>query len=830
MCESNDRSVPKFPSVAFVMSDYHLESSVPKKRQSFSTNYSQQPTGQYFNGTTNILSALDTNIPSGSSIKRKRLSLLPKNVNIGAPRLLNQPGVHKRQSSFGLSQHAPSVQDLVQRSITRTGHQVPGSVNRRKSMAQAPLPPSSNGRLFENSVMNTPGANYLTSTTPKDPRPLRDRTFQMKMQQELYSFLSTNKFDIEMKHPLTNKTLKNPTQKDFVLMFQWLYKKIDPGYKFFRSIEQEVYSLLKFLEYPYLDTINKSQISAVGGSNWHIFLGMLYWMKQLVSESFDLDNIELDNFQEIQSLPQNNSVLYDESFNDSVVLKEQDLVDKLFTKYALKSYKMYMSTGGANFDNYFREMEKEYHGYMKEVTQRLGSLNEDNQQLNAQVEELSVQSEKIHANHEKSRLLELDVSRYKAFIDAQMQKKLKWPTTILKIEKDIETIKEKLSKAEESKAHILTNLNSRNFTVQTIEMMHRERAQLAKDIDSVVDKSNSVQKTVNEKFMSLKKAYEGLEKLIDSYNSYMYNLLHSITFKELPQITITGFTEEVINNDSKLGKKPDEIIPQLKELNIRTNLTVLKYDLVEAHRKNQDTLIKLHEQLDNQQQEVTSKEYTIHDLESELANFQAIDKDTKEQLEFELSSKDSEVEADQTTIRNLQKRMLADRKAAEARHFKAKSELDGFKSDLKYQYFTFFHRIGDCMNHTLNFKNDITAELESMNSKIVNEYQEHIELNKIKYFLWKNGWWATSLALLLEYSTYAMSSPPAKPARDPWFLTALEVFFIFLDTPLPIRFSESSPSSIPATSSFFSRTSWSSSRRSLADEYARFGRFSIPCK
>ncbi|KAH3662146.1 hypothetical protein OGATHE_004887, partial [Ogataea polymorpha] len=122
--------------------------------------------------------------------------------------------------------------------------------------------------------------------------------------------------------------------------------------------------------------------------------------------------------------------------------------------------------------------------------------------------ELSVQSEKIHANHEKSRLLELDVSRYKAFIDAQMQKKLKWPTTILKIEKDIETIKEKLSKAEESKAHILTNLNSRNFTVQTIEMMHRERVQLAKDIDSVVDKSNSVQKTVNEKFMSLKKAYE----------------------------------------------------------------------------------------------------------------------------------------------------------------------------------------------------------------------------------------------------------------------------------------------------------------------------------
>ncbi|KAG7908318.1 hypothetical protein KL905_001759 [Ogataea polymorpha] len=715
------------------MSEYHLESSVPRKRQSFSTNFSQQQTGQYFNGTTNILSDLDTNIPSASSMKRKRLSLLPKNVNIGAPRLLNQPSAQKRQSSFGLSQHAPSVQDLVQRSLTRTGIPAPGSVNRRRSLAQHQPPPSSNGRLFENSVVNTPGAHYMTPTQPRDPRPLRDRNFQLKMQQELYAFLSTNKFDIEMKHPLTNKTLKNPTQKDFVLMFQWLYKKIDPGYKFLRSIEQEVYSLLKFLEYPYLDTINKSQISAVGGSNWHVFLGMLYWLRQLVGESLNLDTVDLDNFQEAQSLPQNNSFLYDDSINDSVVMREQDLVDKLFTKYALKSYKLYMSTGGSNFDSYYKEMEKEYHGFLKEVTQRLHSIEEENNELNSKVENLSTQEAKMRANHEKSRLLELDVSRYQAFIDAQMQKKLKWPTTIMKIEKDIESIKEKLAKSEEAKSQILSGLSSKNFTVQAIEMMHRERSQLAKDIDSVVDKSNSVQKTVNEKFLSLRKAYEGLEKLIDSYNSYMYNLLHSITFKELPQITITGFTEEVINDDSKLGRKPDEIIPQLKELNVRTNLTVLKYDLVEAHRKNQDTLIKLHEQLDSQQQELTAKEYAIHDLESELASFQAIDKDTKEQLEYELSTKDAEVEADQSTIRNLQKRMLADRKAVEARHFKAKAELDKFKSDLKYQYFSFFHRIGDCMNQTLNFKNDITASLESMNTKIVNEYQEHIELSKLKY-------------------------------------------------------------------------------------------------
>ncbi|KAH0195620.1 HEC/Ndc80p family protein-like protein, partial [Aureobasidium melanogenum] len=98
---------------------------------------------------------------------------------------------------------------------------------------------------------------------------------------ELMEFLTQRNFEMEMKHTLTHKTMTSPTQKDFNMMFQFLYHCIDPAYRFQKNIDQEVPPLLKQLRYPYERNITKSQLAAVGGNNWFTFLGMLHWMMQL---------------------------------------------------------------------------------------------------------------------------------------------------------------------------------------------------------------------------------------------------------------------------------------------------------------------------------------------------------------------------------------------------------------------------------------------------------------------------------------------------------------------------------------------------------------------
>lgn len=116
---------------------------------------------------------------------------------------------------------------------------------------------------------------------PRDPRPLRDRSFQARIGQELLEYLTHNNFELEMKHSLGQNTLRSPTQKDFNYIFQFLYHRIDPGYRFQKSMDAEVPPILKQLRYPFEKGITKSQIAAVGGQNWPTFLGMLHWLMQL---------------------------------------------------------------------------------------------------------------------------------------------------------------------------------------------------------------------------------------------------------------------------------------------------------------------------------------------------------------------------------------------------------------------------------------------------------------------------------------------------------------------------------------------------------------------
>ena len=121
----------------------------------------------------------------------------------------------------------------------------------------------------------------LPATLPQDPRRLKDASVRAKMADELSEYLSRNNFEMEMMHSLNQKSFTSPTQKDFNYMFQWLYHRIDPTYRFSGKIDADVPALLKQMRYPFEKSITKSQITAVGGNNWHTFLGLLHWMMQL---------------------------------------------------------------------------------------------------------------------------------------------------------------------------------------------------------------------------------------------------------------------------------------------------------------------------------------------------------------------------------------------------------------------------------------------------------------------------------------------------------------------------------------------------------------------
>lgn len=116
------------------------------------------------------------------------------------------------------------------------------------------------------------------SQVPKDPRPIRERSYQAKMRQEIFSWLQATEYEISM------QTLTSITGKDFRAMFQHLVSVADPAYPFDPKMrfEDEFQPALKALKYPFASQIDNKWLAAPGSMHsWPTLLAVLHWLVQV---------------------------------------------------------------------------------------------------------------------------------------------------------------------------------------------------------------------------------------------------------------------------------------------------------------------------------------------------------------------------------------------------------------------------------------------------------------------------------------------------------------------------------------------------------------------
>lgn len=120
-----------------------------------------------------------------------------------------------------------------------------------------------------------------TSQAPnKDPRPIRDRQYK---EQSVYAIIAYLQESGYPQH-VVQKTLTTPTQKEFVSIFQYLYNRADPNFEFKKKMDEDVLTCLKALKYPFVDTISRSQLTAVGSPHsWPNMLAVLDWMVKMLT-------------------------------------------------------------------------------------------------------------------------------------------------------------------------------------------------------------------------------------------------------------------------------------------------------------------------------------------------------------------------------------------------------------------------------------------------------------------------------------------------------------------------------------------------------------------
>ena len=514
-----------------------------------------------------------------------------------------------------------------------------------------------------------------------------------------------------MRHPLGIKALKNPTQKDFVVIFQFLYKKVDPGYRFTKSIEHEVYYVLKNIKYPYLDSINKSQISAVGGQNWPVFLGMLYWLVQL---NLKVEEISVMDFTE-DEIP--------EELDDGTDQNELEL-ERIFINYIIKSYNAFLN----NIDDYtefYNEMRSEYDKYTEDIVKQTQRLLNENVKLRDSHQKLVAESESLVAVEKKSEALESDLFKFKAYIESMENRKLKWNNVLEQIKQEMQNSEAELVRTEEEKRQIQEQISAQGLTPKDIDRMNNERDRVSKSIDAVNLRLNEISKIVHSKELEAQQAYEELSNTLKEYNFSVYTIASTS-----PDIDASKYVVKLDNllSEERLGLRPDALLEgQDIKTDIRLNLQKLKNDINVRIHKAQDEAISLQEELDSIGETINEKSEQVESLEAKLSAGKLDYEVLYETMTKDANFYHTEIERFQSELKQIQSSSKQNMLLLDQQTKTIDMEYQKLANNVEQEREILHSKAQKMMDTVITFKLNIQGSLEDLENMVIDELEKQRE-------------------------------------------------------------------------------------------------------
>jgi kinetochore protein NDC80 len=432
---------------------------------------------------------------------------------------------------------------------------------------------------------------------------------------------------MEMKHMLSQNIIKSPTQKDFIYVFQWLYHRIDPSYKFQKNIDQEVPPLLKQLRYPYEKSITKSQIAAVGGQNWSTFLGLLHWMMQLAQM--------LDRYAGNQ-------------YDDACVEAGIDVTgDHIIFDFLSSAYRDWLAMEEEATDEdaervlapHVEGMAKAFERSNSKYQRELEILEGENQRLLKEIEDLekTTPDPAVLDNHFK--IMEEDKVKFEEYNALAMQRSEKYETRIQVLQDELDKLMAELKEAEDERRGLQRAVDDQGISMQDIDRMTAERERLQKGIETAAQRLDETKKKVADKEMEASRKLDELERMTDKYNTvaYQIGLIPSTAVNakgkdyEL-QVLVNGapnFTSSQmqgsyggagVENDRLLadpvtGYQPAHILNHDLRGQVKNSFLGLRKEIAERRKMAMDMMMEDHDLLDRAKEAIEDKRNEVEALE-----------------------------------------------------------------------------------------------------------------------------------------------------------------------------------------------------------------------
>jgi len=519
-----------------------------------------------------------------------------------------------------------------------SSHQMEQSTQRRSSVFKGRASHGAGQMGVKQSFFQTAP---VAAGVPTDPRRLKDASTRAQMAQELLEYLSHHQFEMESGHSLSPKSMTSPTQKDFNCMFQWLYHRIDPSYRFQKSIDQEVPVLLKQMRYPFEKSIMKSQIAAVGGNNWYTFLGLLHWMMQLARM--------MQSYQ-------------DGTYDDACFDAGYDISgDRIIFNFLSDAYSTWLSAEDEDDDEeaqarhiqpHVEAMAARFDAANQQHHEQVKLLEAEHKYLQDQIEELGKSGPRITKLAEQIKILEEDQVKFETYNNSMESKVKKNTDRCTFMEKAIEEIEAELEASEKERQELQNIIDSRGITISDIDRMASEKERLDTSLQTASARVEESKKRVAEKEIAASRKLDELEQTVEKYNNlgYQIGVIPStaanakgvdyeliITINDGPNFSgsqMGSSTQEASDRllaDSGTGYSPHHLLNIDLRGTVKANILALRKDIaerrnaaLEADMNNHDLLDKIKEAMDDKQAEVEALGHKVSQAEEELEKLREI--------------------------------------------------------------------------------------------------------------------------------------------------------------------------------------------------------------
>lgn len=472
---------------------------------------------------------------------------------------------------------------------------------------------------------------------PTDPRRLRDSATRQAMGQEVLDFLTQRNFEQDTKHSLTHKSMTSPTQKDFNMMFQFLYHQIDPAYRFQKNIDAEVPPLLKQLRYPFEKNISKSQLAAVGGNNWSTFLGLLHWMMQLAK------------MMEQYSMGMWDDACAEAGFDISA--------DRITFDFLSNAYKEWLSI--EDDDDEEEEAKRRIQPHVEAMASRFEQANAANleqvkaleaesKKLQEQVDELSKSAPKLAKLDETIKILEEDKQKFEQYNASMEQKVDKYTNRAELLQQEIAKCEAEMAEAEAEREDLQRKVDEQGLSVQDIDRMTNERERLMKGVETTQIRLEEAKERTGKKELETGSKLDDLESAAQRFNSIGYQIgiipatasnAHGNDYELRLQVnsgpdfsaSTSASSSDRLLQDSSSGYQPQNLLPTPDLKQIKRQLQDLRKEIserrnisLEEDMAKVDMLDKTREALEDKHSELETLKHRVGAAQEEFEKMREI--------------------------------------------------------------------------------------------------------------------------------------------------------------------------------------------------------------